>query len=96
MKANLMNNFTNKKMILEDKEGSKNDPLIYAFQDPQGKKLVSQLDLHTAAEMYGLDMKEVINSKGFYEGAINKFKTEWSSFRRFVYIQISDHSKYKK
>lgn len=91
-----MNNITKTKTLLEAKEGPKNDPLVFSYEDQKGEKMLGHMDLHTAAHLYGLNMEEVVKTKGFYEGNICKFKSSWSTLKGYVYIQIANHSKWKK
>lgn len=84
-----------KKNLNEAKENSKQDPLVFEWEDAKAKVMMAQVDLNMAAEMHNFKASDVTRAKDFYKGKLIKMKSNHSSLKGYVWIQISDHSEYK-
>jgi len=83
-------------LINEAKTETKSNPSVYEWEDAKKKVLQGHVFLNLAAELHKFNPKDVLKSKGFYKGELVKMKTDWSTLDGYVWIQISDHSKYKE
>lgn len=86
----------NYKEILEANKETKEDPLVIEWEDAKSKVMMGHVALHTAASLHKFKPKDVTKAKGFYSGSLIKIKSEWSSLEGYVWIQISQHSKFKE
>jgi len=78
-------------------ERSERDPLIWVWEDPKGKSPLAHMFLQDSASLHKYDPDLVWGAKGFYEGKLIEVKAGWSTARGGkLWIQISEHSKYKK
>jgi hypothetical protein len=70
-----------------------NNPLVSLFKDSKLKSMLGHVFLYTASDLHDFSSEKVLSANGFYSGKAVEVSTQDG---KTIWVQISDHSKYKK